>query len=51
MNRESKIAMPKRSEDLFAETRPSLCNGDLISGALLLGEPAESHQGKYEGGK
>jgi len=30
-----------------AETRPSLCNEGLIPGALLLGEPAESHQGKY----
>jgi len=30
-----------------AETRPSLCDEDPIPGALLLGEPAEPHQGKY----
>jgi len=29
------------------ETRPSLCDEGLISRALLLGEPAEPHQGKY----
>jgi hypothetical protein len=39
---------PKSSEGPFAETRRSLCDEDLISGALLLDEPAESHQGKYE---
>jgi len=31
-----------------AETRPSLCDEDLISGALAIRGPPEPHLGKYE---
>jgi len=45
--RNQKLRRRRDPKTPFAETRPSLCNEGLIPGALLLGEPAEPHQGKY----